>query len=851
MRSFRPHQLILCFIVCTQAFTTMAQTPASYTSADIYQQFKKLQVLGSVLYIAAHPDDENTRLLAYLSKERLYRTGYLSLTRGDGGQNLIGDEQGIELGLIRTQELLAARRVDGAEQFFSRAYDFGFSKSTEEALTLWDREKVLADAVWVIRKFQPDVIITRFPPDSRAGHGHHSASAVIAAEAFVAAADPKRFPEQLAFGVKPWQAKRLLWNTFNFGGNNTTSNDQLKVDVGGYNAALGKSYGEISAESRSQHKSQGFGVPAARGASTEFFSHTAGDPAKDDIMDGVNTGWNRLWENGTEKDKAAVKANSEMFGQLLEMGWPVERPEGMIKFWLALHYNTSLMSDSYWKTQKLQELQDMIARSAGLWLEATANTEFAVQGDSIKLTIVANNRQGADITLKSIKVDVLDSAVNQKLERNRNLIINKPLYVFANKPVSQPYWLEKKMTTGSFVVSDQNLIGRPESLPAYTVTFTCTIEGVDFNFTRPVQYKFTDPVKGELYRPLTIVPPATVTTGPDIIVFRQQQKQNAEMTVRVTANKDFSNYKAAISNRVKNNSQSASDSSFTVLKGLSKQYNFTVSNAGMKDIVQDNAQVFVDLKNGKAEQPAWLHLVSINYDHIPPIHYFYQDNTKLLNLDLKTVGRKIGYIDGAGDKVAYTLEQMGYEVTSLKEKDLFTANLTQFDAIITGIRAYNVHDFLKTKYDVLMEYVKNGGNLIVQYNTNNNLSTLKGGGISPYPFAISRNRVTDETAKVNFLLPAHPVLNFPNKITEKDFEGWVQERGIYFADQLDGAFQAPLSMGDPNEQDQKGSLVIADYGKGKFVYTGLVFFRELPAGVPGAYRLIANIIALNKTNNKK
>jgi LmbE family N-acetylglucosaminyl deacetylase len=841
MRSIRPLQLILCLMALMQVLTTRAQTPASYSSSEIYQQIKKLKVLGSVLYIAAHPDDENTRLLSYLAKERLYRTGYLSLTRGDGGQNLIGDEQGIELGLIRTQELLAARRVDGAEQFFSRAYDFGFSKSTEEALSLWDKEKVLADAVWVIRQFQPDVIITRFPPDSRAGHGHHSASAVIARLAFEAAADPKKFPEQFAFGVKPWQAKRILWNTFNFGGNNTTSNDQLKIDVGGYNAMLGKSYGEISAESRSQHKSQGFGVPAARGASTEFFSFTAGEPASTDIMDGVGTNWSRVQPAGIYENEI----------DLLLKEFNPEHPEKSVKGLIALYKNISTLADGYWKSQKLRELQDIIARCNGLWLEATANTEFAVQGDSIRLSIVANNRQGANITLNSIKVDVLDEAVNKELLPNQNFSINRPLYVFANKPVSQPYWLEKKMTTGSFVVNDQNLIGRPESLPAYSVTFNLSIDGVNLSYTRPVQYKFTDPVKGELYRPLTIVPPATVTTGPDIIVFRQQQKQQAELTVKVTANKDFNHYKASITNRIKNNSESRNDSAFNVNKGLSKNYGFTIGNANMKDIVQDNAQVFVDLKNGKAEQPAWLHLVSINYDHIPPIHYYYQDNAKILNLDLKTAGRKVGYIDGAGDKVAYALEQMGYEVSILKEKDLFAANLTQFDAIITGIRAYNVHDFLKTKYDVLMEYVKNGGNLIVQYNTNNNLSALKGGGISPYPFNITRNRVTDETAKVNFLLPNHPVLNYPNKITEKDFEGWIQERGIYFADQMDAAFQSPLSMADPNEQDQKGSLIIADYGKGKFVYTGLVFFRELPAGVPGAYRLMANIIALNKTNNKK
>ena len=850
MRSIRPLQLILCLIIFSQAFNAVAQTPASYSAADLQQQFKKLNVLGSVLYIAAHPDDENTRLLAYLAKERLYRTGYLSLTRGDGGQNLIGDEQGIELGLIRTQELLAARRVDGAEQFFSRAYDFGFSKSTEEALSMWDKEKVLADAVWVIRKFQPDVIITRFPPDSRAGHGHHSASSVIAQEAFKAAADPKRFPEQFAFGVKPWQAKRIFWNTFNFGGNNTTSNDQLKINVGGYNPALGKSYGEISAESRSQHKSQGFGVPAARGASTEFFSFTAGEPAKEDIMDDVITNWNRLLVNANENDKALITSINNFFNEAAQGSWPVEHPEKMIKPLSVLYQEISGLADSYWKKQKLQEVQDLIARCAGLWLEVTANTEFAVQGDSIRLSIVANNRQGEKITLNSIKVDVLDEAVNKELQPNQNFTINRPLYVFANKPVSQPYWLEKKMTTGSFVVSDQNLIGRPESLPAYTVTFNVSIEGLNLSYTRPVQYKFTDPVKGELYRPLTIVPPATVTTGPDIIVFRQQQKQNAELTVKVTANKDFNNYKATITNRIKNNSESQNDSAFTVGKGLSKNYGFTIGNANMKDFVQDNAQVFVDLKNGKAEQPAWLHLVSINYDHIPPIHYYYQDNAKILNLDLKTAGKKIGYIDGAGDKVAYALEQMGYEVNILKEKDLFPANLTQFDAIITGVRAYNVHDFLKTKYDVLMEYVKNGGNLIVQYNTNNNISSVKG-GIGPYPFTVTRGRVTDETAKVNFLLPNHPVLNYPNKITDKDFEGWIQERGIYFADQLDPAFQSPLSMADPNEADQKGSLIIADYGKGKFVYTGLVFFRELPAGVPGAYRLMANIIALNKSNHKK
>src|SRR5215217_3090744 len=263
------------------------------TSADIYLGLKKMNVLGSVLYIAAHPDDENTRLLTYFSKDRLYRTGYLSLTRGDGGQNLIGNEQGLALGLIRTQELLAARRIDGAEQFFTRAFDFGFSKSPEETFTKWDREKILSDVVWVIRKFQPDVIITRFPTTGEGGHGHHTASAILANEAFSAAADPNRFPEQLKY-VKPWQAKRILWNTFNFGGTNTTNADQFHFDDGIYNPLLGKSYGELGAESRSQNRTQGTGSTSVIGQAFEYFRTTKGDPPINDLMDGVDVSWKRV-----------------------------------------------------------------------------------------------------------------------------------------------------------------------------------------------------------------------------------------------------------------------------------------------------------------------------------------------------------------------------------------------------------------------------------------------------------------------------------------------------------------------------------------------------------------------------
>lgn len=719
-----------------------AQTPPSYSSSDIYLRIQKLKVLGSVLYIAAHPDDENTRLLSWLSKDKLYRTGYLSLTRGDGGQNLIGDEQGIELGLIRTQELLAARRVDGAEQFFTRAFDFGFSKSTEEALKIWNKEKILSDAVWVIRNFQPDVIITRFPPDNRAGHGHHSASSVIAKEAFKAAADPKMFPEQFKYGVKPWQAKRIFWNSYNFGGADHTGGDQLKIDVGGYNALLGQSYGEIAAESRSQHKSQGFGVPASRGPQTEFFSFTDGSKAEKNLMEGVNDQWSRINESKITSSIDNILKN-----------YSVSNPGASVPSLVKLYKEISALPESHWRTLKLKELQEIIAAAGGLWMEAFTTDSKAVQGETLNVNFAVNNRDGITVQVKKISLEKFDTALNINAEPNKNVSFLSKFMVPANENITQPYWLAKKMNGGSFNVDDQKLIGQPESAPAFSAHFTVSIEGREFTYSRPVQYKNTDPVKGEMYHPLIVVP-----------------KQN---------------------------------DSYGVLR-------------------------------------------HINYDHIPDIYYFNTDTARIAINGVKIDGKKIGYIIGAGDKVPAALTLMGYDLTIINENDLNLPYLQQFDAIITGVRAYNVHEYLTTKNTVLNEYVKNGGNLIVQYNTNSNAGPNKA-AIGPYPFYISRERVTVENSPVKFLLPDHPVFNYPNKITANDFDNWVQERGIYFANQLDPAFVTPLALSDPGEEPQKGSLIVANYGKGKFVYTGLVFFRQLPAGVTGAYKLLANIIALNKT----
>jgi len=814
------NRIFTSLLLLLSAFTVKAQTPKTYTSSEILQQLKKLNVLGSVLYIAAHPDDENTRLLAYLANEKLYRTGYLSLTRGDGGQNLIGDEQGIDLGLIRTQELLAARRIDGAEQFFSRAYDFGFCKSPEEALATWGHDKILSDVVWVIRKFRPDVIIARFPEDSRAGHGHHAASGILAREAFDAAADSTKFPEQLKQGVTVWQAKRMLWNTFNFGGTSTQNESQFKVDVGMYNPLLGKSYGEIAALSRSQHKSQGFGVPAQRGSVIEYFETIKGDKPVSDLMDGVDVSWSRIGQKNIEDSLKNIVARYDLQN-------PSASLEGLVKIYKAI----TTLENSYWKKQKLKEVQNLVEASSGLFLEATANSQFAVQGDSLKITVTANNRLG--IAAGDVSVKVFNELPKlDPLKKNSNVSKTIAVFIKKDEELTQPYWLENPMEKGSFNVTSQQLIGKAENDPL-SVEFNVNIEGIDFSFIKPLRYKFTDPVKGEIYQPVFIVPEITVHITPELNVFNRGDNSGF-------ATRNYHLFKDG-------NKLDSTIEDFKVLSKLPKGGKTAVSSAF--DVATKTQQpgwktgsAFVDLPVDNGKGVSYSDIREIDYDHIPSIKYFKEAKQKVLIADFITAGKSVGYIPGAGDKVPQALEQMGYKVTMLKEVDINTENLKQFDAVVTGVRAYNTNDWMSNVYEALMQYVSDGGVLVTQYNTSNFISSVKS-KIGPYPFSISRNRVTDENAKVNFLLPDHPVLNYPNKITDKDFEGWIQERSTYHAEKIDSNYQRIISMKDPGEKEDEGSLIVGKYGKGKFVYTGLVFFRELPAGIAGAYRLFANLIA--------
>ncbi len=828
-------KLLFVLIAACQFTGGNAQAPQNRTSAEMYQSLLKLKVLGAVLYVAAHPDDENTRLITYLSKDKLYRTGYLSMTRGDGGQNLVGEEQGIELGLLRTQELLAARRTDGGEQFFTRAFDFGYSKSPEETFSKWDKEKILADVVWVIRKFQPDIIVTRFPTTGEGGHGHHTGSAILASEAFTAAADPSRFPEQLKY-VSVWQSKRVLWNTFNFGGNNTTREDQFKVDVGGYNPLLGKSYGEIAAESRSQHKSQGFGVPASRGESWEYFRVVKGDQPVNDLLDGVDPTWNRV------KGGAAVAAMLDSISTRFDF----IHPENSVKGLVQLYQLISSLPDHYWKTQKLKEVELLITQCSGLFLDVTTTEQFAVQSDSVRVSFSLNNRLGTEAVLEGIIIGGFDSVLNKKLDKNKNLSFSRTLYIPVEKPITQPYWLVSKMEEGSFNVADQQKIGQPDADPAYEAVMNISIYGTSFRFNRPVRYKFTDPVRGELYWPLVVVPPAEFeftetnnisvndTTAQTALHFSTNLRKDTSayhVQLKYPSAKWYAKRQEFTYKPWPEWPDNSSNAAFFNLRPVTKNNNSTDSLS--VTVIQNTKPIYA----GERKQ--------VKYDHVPSIIYFKDAKANLVQIDLKTYGKKIGYITGAGDKVPEALEQMGYEVTLLGDKELSKNNLSQFDAIITGVRAYNTHPWMNKHFDKLMKYVNEGGNMIVQYNTSNQIGPVKA-KIGPYPFVITRNRVTDENATVKMLNPEHPVFTFPNKITADDFTGWKQERSIYHASDTSGKFEKLISMADPREKSDDGSLLVAKYGKGWFTYTGLVFFRELPAGVPGAYRLLANIIALNK-----
>jgi LmbE family N-acetylglucosaminyl deacetylase len=820
-------------LLCLLLFFSLAGVTQNHqpSSSQIKLKLKKLNFLGSVLYVAAHPDDENTRVITYLSNDRLAATGYLSMTRGDGGQNLIGPEIGELLGLIRTQELLAARRIDGGQQFFTRAIDFGFSKNYQETLEIWNKDEILSDVVKVIRQFQPDVILTRFPPDERAGHGHHTSSAILAQEAFDLTNNSNYLPDQVKeFGV--WQVNALYTNTGRWWNQTINENTPgiVSMNVGTYSTLLGKSYTEMAADSRTQHKSQGFGSAGQRGDAMEYFEYIKGDKVNKDIFEKINTTWTRI--DGGDKIQPLIQKCIQDFNE--------ENPAASIPQLLTIHKQISSLKNSVWKNRKLQEVNQLIQDCAGLYLRATASEYMGSPGQPVRLSLELINRSPVSIEIKNLKSEslALDSSLSLTLKNNDPITIKSVKNIARDQSYSSPYWLTEPHTAGSFTVEDKSLIGKPENDPAIQIRAAVLLAGQPLLFNFPLVYQWTDPVKGELTRPFEVVPPVFVNFSKSVIVFNDQSPQTINIVI-----------KSGSTNMVKGILKLDLPVGWNSDPGLiSFELNKINAEQTLSFKVVPGADDFDGTIRAIAEIDSKQYsnsLKQIHYDHIPIQTLLPNASIRALRMNIKKEGSVVGYIAGAGDEIPASLRNLGYEVWEMKNEEVTALNLKRVDAVVLGIRALNTNERIRFTMPILLDYVKSGGTLVIQYNTSNDLE-IESTKFSPYPITLSRERVTQENSEVRILKPNHPALNHPNKITVSDFEGWVQERGLYFPSTWSDSYEALLSMNDQGEPARNGSLLVGKYGEGHYVYTGLSFFRELPEGVPGAYKLFANLVSLKK-----
>tara|TARA_R110002051_G_scaffold61834_3_gene113461 strand:+ start:3298 stop:5796 length:2499 start_codon:yes stop_codon:yes gene_type:complete len=826
----------LIALICCLTWQLQAQKPKKPSSSEIYEQIKGLNFLGSALYVAAHPDDENTAMISYLANTLHARTGYLALTRGDGGQNLIGPEIRELLGVIRTQELLAARRTDGGEQRFTRANDFGYSKNPEETLEFWERDQVLSDVVWAIRNFKPDVVINRFDHRSPGTtHGHHTTSAMLSVEAFELVNDITRYSDQLEL-TDAWQPKRLFFNTSYWffcsqaAFNKADKSNLVKVDVGSFYPAFGLSNTEISALSRSQHKSQGFGNTGTRGNQIEYLELLKGEyPQNGNLFEGIDTSWNRL-------------SDGEAVGTILnavEKNYDFKNPAASLPDLLNAYQLITKLEDKHWRELKSLEILEIIKACAGLYVETATSQQTATANQKIALQIEAINRSEYPITLESITLLPSEKTIAISQNLNFNTRYNKSVeFTLAEATLTTAYWLTKEGTEGMYAVADQQLIGLPETPKKNKAIFNFRIDDMLIPITTDLIYKYNDRVNGEVYEPFEIVPKASVEIKEPVVIFPTTESK--VITTNITAY--TSNINGIVSLQVPENWKVSEPQKISISnKGEIKSLKFTITPP--KNASEGILQPIINIDGADISTK----VVTIDYDHIPLQTLVLPSKNKLVRLDIAKKGDYIGYIAGAGDAIPESLTEIGYQVAQLNISEITTEKLNQFDAVVMGVRAYNILDELKYKQSLLLDYVSNGGTMIVQYNTARGFDFEN---LGPYPLHLSSDRVTDERAEITILDPDAEILNYPNKITSKDFEGWVQERGLYFPNEWDAAYTPILSMHDKNEKSSEGSLLIAQYGKGHYIYTGLSFFRELPAGVSGAFRLFANMLSVGKNNQE-
>ncbi len=823
--------LILCLlIVMFSSMAVFGQQIRPLPSARILGELKKLKSLTSVLYVAAHPDDENTRLLSWLATGRNIRTGYLSLTRGDGGQNILGSEQGAALGLIRTHELLAARRLDGAEQYFTRAIDFGFSKNPQETFRQWDSITLIADVVRVIREFRPDVVICRFPKDSMAGHGQHSASAIIAEHAVryclgtslldstsKVRIDSILTSNPIVTGVGPWKPKRLLFNAFRFGNRSTIKPGMFKLDVGQYDPLIGMGYGELAGISRSIHRSQGAGTPSTPGVQPEYFETLAGEPPTKSLFDGIDTTWKRTAD---EPIGAAIDSIISSF----DMTAPYRSLEQLLNVRAKIHE----VRDPFWNQQKSKEIDRIIYSCIGLTIDLSVPLPVMSIGDTSRVTLRWTSR--STIPINVMPIELPGGALIEGFTPGFDSVVTyeRRFSLPTGTPISEPFWLSKPADGALFRLSQESLLGFSVSPPVLEIPVMMSMGYETFFMNVPVSYKKLDPLRGDVIEELRTVPPVSIEPLQRIVY---GTVGSAAVTVRLRA------YSAVLAGSL----QVSDDKRMLVqLDGLTLR-------AQSDSLITVNVPISGtgDLRIGLAigSEVFDKHVVTVVYDHLPTLQYLEPAIVRAIAEKIEVKCNRVAFIAGAGELTSEFLLGVGVSVDELQDDQILkTDQLRAYDAVVVGIRALNTRKNIKYVLPALMRYVQSGGTVIMQYNTLQDLATTD---IAPLPLTISRSRVTEEDAPVRLLLPEHPLLTTPNRITEEDFQGWVQERSLYNPSPYDSRYQELLEMHDKGDQPQRGALLYVRAGKGHFIYTSLALFRQLPAGIVGAMKLFANLVSMH------
>jgi len=822
-------------VVLFSILTGYAQKPTQWSSSELYHALEKFNTFGSVLYVGAHPDDENTRLITYFANHEKAQTAYLSLTRGGGGQNLIGPELKTTLGVMRSHELLQARAIDGGTQLFTRAMDFGYCKHPSEALATWGAEEILRDVVRSFRKFKPDLVVNRFnhrTPGTT--HGHHTASALLSIQAFEKANDPSYDPESVQlYGL--WQPKRLYFNTswwFYVSQEAFQAADKtniVEVPVGQYYATIGKSNGELAAQSRSMHKSQGFGSLSSREQETEYLELILGSMPEDksNLFDSVERGWMRL---GLDKDHEIVLS----LEQILE-NFDFKNPQKHTLELLKVLETLKTLPDGPLRNDKIQALTQIITQSLGLYVSAESSRAYVTTMDAVMAKIEITNRSSKKLLLHRVSSDQLYFFENTQptvIDAFKSLSVESLEAPLKSVDLSTPYWLKNSAENGRFNVPQTDLIGEPMGPEPVNVYLDFSYQGYSFTLNVPLRYKYRDRVQGEVFDPFVILPSITLSTSEPVLVFNDQKPKTLGITLRAHSDQQ----KGSLSLQHPDGWR------------LEPQYvDFEIAQAGQQ--IDLNFSIYAP----KGTQTGVLTplvqvgdkffsktLLEVDYPHIPKISILEPAQTRVIKLDVSKSTSRIGYIQGAGDGVDKGLIQLGYEVINLNPETLSSVELSDLDAVVVGIRAFNTSEALVSRMEILNNYVAQGGLLLIQYQTTSGLLAKQMG---PLPFSLGRDRVTDQEAPVVFLEPKHPVFNTPNTLTSKDFEQWVQERGLYFAATWSPEFTPLIGMNDQGEEQTKGGLILGHYGKGTIIYSGISFFRQIPEGVPGAYKFLANLLS--------